>query len=329
MSVTKDTLQDHFVKAVVYSEQLKEIFEEQLMARPFVRWLTDFPEGDMIQIPSIGQGAPPADYVEDTPVTYTDLDTGAFQFVINEYLSTGNYITEKAKQDSWYGAQVEAMFVPKQARAMEERLEADIFDLQSKQTAANSNTINGVPHRWVGKGTSNGATTLSIEDFSHAKYALKKANAPLTNLVCVVDPSVSVVIETDPNLRDVSFNPQWEGIITSGMTSGFRFIRNIYGWDVYESNFLSEISAETINGRALDVAATDSATGTGRANMFMTMAPGAEPFVGAWRQMPKVDAEFNKDFQRTEYVTTARYGLDLFRPESLVVVLSADNTVAV
>ena len=328
MTVKAD-LQDHFVKAIVYSEQIKEIFEEQLMARPFVRWMTDFPEGDMIQIPSIGSGAPPTDYVEDTPVGYSDLDTGAFQFVINKYKQTGNYITKKAKQDSWYGDQLESMFVPKQARAFEEQLEGDIFDLQGLQTASNPNSINGVPHRWVGKGTNNGVTTLSIEDFAHAKYALKKALVPLTNLVAVVDPSVAVVLETDPNLRDVSFNPMWEGIITSGMTTGFRFIRNIYGWDVYESNFLAEIAAETISARALDVAATDSAAGTGRANMFMSMAPEAVPFVGAWRQLPEVDFEYNKDFQRYEYVTTARYGLGLYRPESLVVVLSADNAVAV
>ena len=38
--------------------------------------------------------------------------------------------------------------------------------------------------------------------------------------------------------------------------------------------------------------------------------------------MPMVDAEFNKDKQREEFVTTARYGLDLFRPENLVTVLT-------
>jgi hypothetical protein len=38
--------------------------------------------------------------------------------------------------------------------------------------------------------------------------------------------------------------------------------------------------------------------------------------------MPEVDTEYNKDFQRTEFVTTARYGVKLYRPENLVVVLS-------
>lgn len=323
----KASLQDHFVKAIVYSEQIKEILEDQLMARPFVRWLTEFPEGDVLQIPSIGQGTV-QNYVEDTPAQYTDLDTGAFQFVISEYLQSGNYITKKALQDSWYGAQIEAMFVPKQARAIEERLEADIFDLQTKQTASDYNSINGTPHRWVASGTVNGVTSLSLNDFSKAKLSLRKANVPLSNLVAVVDPTQAAVIEQDSNLQDFSNNPQWEGIVTSGFTTGMRFVRNIYGFDVYESNFLSEVSAETINGRALDTTATDSSAGVGKANLFFSMDATVTPFIGAWRQEPEVDFEYNKDFQRFEYLTTCRYGLDLYRPENFVVVLSADNTIA-
>ena len=43
--------------------------------------------------------------------------------------------------------------------------------------------------------------------------------------------------------------------------------------------------------------------------------------------MPNVDSEYNKDFQRDEYVTTARYGVKLFRPENLVTVLSDPSVV--
>ena len=57
--------------------------------------------------------------------------------------------------------------------------------------------------------------------------------------------------------------------------------------------------------------------------MFFSADQTVLPFVGAWRQMPKVDTEYNKDYQRTEFVTTARYGLKLFRPENLATVLTA------
>ena len=62
--------------------------------------------------------------------------------------------------------------------------------------------------------------------------------------------------------------------------------------------------------------------------MFPSHDPsGVLPFVGAWRQMPTVESEYNKDRQREEYLTTARYGLKLFRPENLVVVGSDTDQV--
>jgi hypothetical protein len=70
-------------------------------------------------------------------------------------------------------------------------------------------------------------------------------------------------------------------------------------------------------------------TAAGVANIFMAAA-GKDllPFMGAWRQMPKVDTDYNKDYQREEYLTTARYGLKVYRPENLVVVLSDTDIVA-
>jgi len=55
-------------------------------------------------------------------------------------------------------------------------------------------------------------------------------------------------------------------------------------------------------------------------NMFFSAAGDAVPLVGAWRQLPTVDSEFNKDLQRDEYLTTARYGVKLYRPENLVTI---------
>jgi hypothetical protein len=49
--------------------------------------------------------------------------------------------------------------------------------------------------------------------------------------------------------------------------------------------------------------------------------------VGSVRQAPRVDSEFNKDFQREEYVTTCRYGLKLYRPENVVVVVTDTDQV--
>lgn len=302
------------IRSELWSSQLKEILEEELMASRYVRLLTEFPDGDLFTIPSIGQ-AETDDYVENEDIKYRAMDTGEFQFQITEYKSSATYITRKMRQDSFYSATLEAQFVPKQARALMESWETDVFKLHDRQALGDANLINGAPHRFVANGA---GQVIAVQDFALAHVALKKANVPMTNLVAIVDPSVEYTLNTLTNLVSVSDNPRWEGIVADGFApTGMRFIKNIYGFDVYTSNFLDGGLTETIGAK--------SVAGTGVANLFFSATPDVLPFVGAWRQMPMVDGEFNKDKQREEYVTTGRYGLDLYRPENLVTVLS-DST---
>lgn len=304
---------DYLIRSEVWSNELKRVLQDELMGQKYIRMLEGFPDGDTFTIPSIGE-LEVQDYVEDTNIQYTSADTGEFQFSITEYLSSATYITNKNKQDSMYMDMIQSEFVPMQLRAIMQRFENDVMDLSSSQTADDTNTINGAYHRFVGAGTNE---TMTNSDFAKAKFALKKANVPLTNLVAIVDPSVAYAIETQTGISDVTYNPMWQGIVESGISDGMRFVRNIYGFDVYESNYLADAN-ETIDG---------TTTASGKANMFFSAAPGVIPFVGAWRQMPKVDSEYNKDKQREEYVTTARYGLKLYRPENLVCVLTDTDQV--
>jgi hypothetical protein len=271
----------------IWSNELKEILRDELMSMGYVNWMTDFPDGTTFTIPSIGT-ADVDDYAEDEAIVYRPMDTGEFQFTITEYLSSGTYITEKAMQDAFYSNQLVSRF----------------------QTAADTNDINGAKHRFVATGSSN---VISVEDFARARYSLKKANVPDTNLVAIVDPSVEYTLNTSTNIVNVSNNPMWEGIVSDGIASGMRFVKNVYGFDVYCSNHLKSNGTETLETVAISGFAN---------NLFFSAAPGVQPIVGAWRQMPKVDSEFNKDFQRTEFVTTARYGLGFYRPENMVVVPS-------
>jgi hypothetical protein len=296
------------VRQEVWSSELKEILKDELMAMTYVNWMTDFPDGNTFTIPSIGTGDVD-DYVEDSAIVYRPLDTGEFQFTITEYLSSGNYITEKAMQDLFYANQLMSRFVPEQERALMVRLEGDILKVAPDgQTAADTNDINGQKHRFVGTGTSN---VISVEDFARARLSLKKANVPDTNLIAIVDPSVEYTLNTQTNLVNISNNPMWEGIVSDGIASGMKFVKNVYGFDVWSSNHLKINGTETLETVAISGFAN---------NMFFSAAPGVQPIVGAWRQMPKVDSEFDMDKQRTKFATTARYGLALFRPENMVIV---------
>lgn len=304
---------EHLIRSEIWSSQLKDILEDELMAVKYVDWLSEFPDGDTFTIPSIGQ-AQVDNYEEDTGVNYRAMDTGEFQFSITEYLSSATYITNKMKQDSYYMSKLVSSFVPKQERAILVRLETDVLGLSASQTADDENTINGAPHRFVASGTNE---VIATEDFAKARYALKKANVPDTNLVAIVDPSVEYALNTLTNLTNVSNNPMWEGIVADGIATGMRFVKNVYGFDVYVSNYLADAN-ETIDGKT---------TTAGKANMFFSASSDVLPFIGAMRQAPSVDSEYNKDFQRDEYVTTARYGIKLYRPENLVCVLSDTDQV--
>jgi hypothetical protein len=314
---------DHLIRSDLWSTQLKELFDDELFALRYIDWMDSFPDGETFHIPSIGQ-AEATDYEEGQAITYSALDTGEFLFQVTEYLQSGHYITNKLKQDSFYMNQLVSSFVPKQHRAIMKRMEVDALRVgPDRQTASDPNEINDAIHRWVGTGVDDSGSSddsISVEDFARARYALQKANVPLTNLVAIVDPSVEFKFNTLSNLTNMVNNPQWEGIVRDGIGTGMQFKVNIYGFDVYVSQNLKQGITETVGG------GTYGAVSNGVANLFFSAAPDAIPFVGAVRQAPKVDSKYNMDLQREEYATTTRYGLDLYRPENMVVVLT-DNTV--
>lgn len=312
---------EHLIRANIWSAQLKEVLLDELFATKYVDMITDFPDGDTLNIPSIGQ-AEVRDYVENAAIPFTGMDTGNFTFTINRYKSSATYVTEKMKQDSYVMSRVIASFVPKQHRALAKEMEVEVLALApNSQTPTDNTLINGAAHRRIASGTNQ---TLSVQDFSKAKYALQLANVPMTNLIAIVDPSVIVAIEGLTNIVTVDSNPRWEGIVASGMSTGTQFIRNIMGFDVYTSQNLKKVTAgETIASGQGAGTVNSSAV----ANIFFSATQDVLPFIGCLRQPPKVDSDYNMLRQREEYVTTARYGYKVYRPENQVVILSATDQV--
>ena len=304
----------------IWSTELKEILRDEMMAQRYVRMLEGFPDGDTFHIPSIGQ-AQVDNYAEDTAVTYRPLDTGEFTFSVDKYLSSATYMTKKAEQDIFYANELMSRFVPEQERAIMDHFESTTMAAAEAGVSANSaEAIDGIAHRIAG----GNAGKIELADFAYARYALKKANVPDQMMVAVVDPSVEFILNTLSNLVSVSNNPRFEGIVREGIASGMRFVANVYGFDVYTSNYLADATDNALNERDGQTAADFSST-AGKVNLFFSASPTVNPFVGAWRQMPEVDYEYNKDFQRHEFVTTARYGVKLYRPENMVRIVSNPN----
>ena len=308
---------EHLVRSEIWSAELKDVLQEMLIGTKYVRFLEGFGDGNQFTIPSVGE-LPIREADENSPVTYDSVDTGEFTFVIDKYPESATFITDRAKQDSFYYNQLLGMIPGKMRRALDENLETNVMALANTQTVNDANSINGAAHRFIASGTSN--TTLALDDFAKAKFALDKASAYGAR-VAIIDPSQEYVLNTLTNLVQVQNNPQFEGIITSGMTAtgSMRFIRNIYGFDVYVSNFLATPTDTAINADARGSISTPTAP---KSNIFMSVGGDLTPFVGAWRQMPRVEYERNKNMRRDEYVLNARYGLKLYRPECLVSIIS-------
>ena len=317
MAGFQDTTNQNLVRTTLWSRQIKELLLDELNAMKFVRIINDFPDGYVLNIPSIGE-AETADFVEGQAVKYNAMDTGNFQFSFDQYKYSANAISEKFKRDSYYSSDVIAAFVPRQHRSLMEAVETRILaQANAGQTASSTNTINNAYHRYVGGGSSH---QMVFADLAAAHYALTKANVPLVNLVGIVDPSVAYTFQTQANTVNLlSPMPMWESVIKEGAVSGFKFRFNLYGFDIYVSNYLPRGISETVNS----VAVTN-----GVANYFFSAAPGDTlPWIGGFRQMPTVYSEFNKDLQQEEYMTISEYGFKLYRPENMVTILT-DTTVA-
>ncbi len=284
----------------------------------FVRTITDFPDGTTLNMPRMGQ-AEVSDYAEGQAIKYNKFDTGNYQFTVDQYKYSANSFSEKFKRDSFYANDVIAAFLPRQHRALAVGIETRILAVaNSGQTASNLNTINGANHRWVGSGTNE---TISLKDFALAQNSLRSANVPMTNLTAIVHPSVIYTLQTQANLLNLlTPNQKWQNMVSNNTPTGMKFEMNVYGFDVYSSNYLPTAIAETIDGKSTTV---------GAANYFFHAATDdTSPWVGAITQMPTVHSEFNKDSQETEYLTITEYGFKGdFRPENLVTILTDTDQV--
>lgn len=312
---------DLLTRTELWSSTLKETLKDKLMGMGYVDMLTEFPDGNTFTIPSIGE--PQVDeFDEFGEIQFRPRDTGEFQFTIDTYLSSGESITEKAMQDAYYADRLLALYAPDQERKILEKFETDMFAKPNAAASANSNEIiNGTLHRFAG----GNAKAIEVADFAYARYSLLKANVPMTNLVAIVDPSVEYTINTLTNLTNVSDNPRWEGIIESGIgggDTGMSFVRNIYGFDVYTSNYLPDVTDNDLHERD-NSTGQDFSSSNGKANYFFSAVGGdLLPWKAAWRQEPKIEYEYDMKTQKHYWATTARYGVAFYRPENMVTIVT-------
>jgi len=309
--------QSPLIKAQVYSEFMLEQLHAGFLPDSLHRNVGDFGDGDTLYVPVLGETVL-REYTEDTGVQMDAVDSGQVTLTITEYVSAGSYVTDKLKDDAYKAAALEASIPREHLRIIKERWETDLLAQVNQQTAASPNTINGVSHRWV---ADNGTTVgvLSLEDFLYAKFALDEANAPEEGRLFIVPPIAEASINKAIAGQAYTNNPQFEGIYTSGIGKSMRFIRGIFGFDVYVSTRVPEkLTSEQIVGgpEGDNTLATSRVCIAGCFSDDMTT-----PFMGALRRAPSTEGFRNTTFKRDEYTSTARWGFGVQRFDTLCGIL--------
>ena len=233
---------------------------------------------------------------------------------ITDYVGDAWYVTDELRED---GSQVEALMAGRSSestRAIQETFESRFLaKCNSLQTNANANAINGFAHRIASAATNN---VLQLSDLIKMKLAFDKANVPTSGRIAIVDPVTAATLDGLVSIgKDVT--PFAQRILENGFDRDHQFLMNLYGWNIISSNRLPK-------GNFSD--GTTSVTGA-VANVFMCIADdNTKPIMAAWRRMPRVEGERNKDLRRDEFVTSARWGFGGQRKDTLgIYITSATN----
>ena len=311
MQVTSNS--QAFIEAEQYSSFILNNLHDGLLPQTFYRDVSDFGSGTTLHIKTVGS-VTIQEAAEDTPLVYNPIESGEVSLQITNYVGDAWYVTDDLRED---GSQIEQLMAARSVestRALQETFESRFLSVcNAAQTNANANTVNGFAHRIASAETNN---VFALKHLIAMRLAFDKANVPDSGRVFICDPVVEATLNGLVTItHDVS--PFGEMILKEGMARGQRFVMQLFGWDIITSNRLP-------TGTFSD--GTTSVTG-GVANIFMcVLDDNTKPIMAAWRRMPKVEGERNKDRARDEFVTRCRWGMGPQRVDTLgVLITSASN----
>lgn len=312
MSSQNTTNSTAFIEAQQYSQFILRNMEFGQLPTTMYRNVSDFGMGTTLNIKSTGV-AQLQEVTEENPLTYNSIDTGNVTLNITDYVGDAWAVTDVLRQD---GNQIEtlmAMRASEATRALNEYFETRFLaTANSAQTASDANDINGFSHRIGATGANQ---TMSEDDLINLALSFDKAGVPRQGRIGIVDPVVAATFQKKVVITSqVDMNPTNQALMEKGFDDNHQFVLQIHGWNLWVSNFLPDVASETVGAVTVT---------TGKANIFMCIADDqTKPIMVAWRQMPKVEGERNKDLQRDEFLTTARFGMGAQRVDSLGVILT-------
>tara|TARA_Y100000310_G_C20578552_1_gene761774 strand:+ start:313 stop:1251 length:939 start_codon:yes stop_codon:yes gene_type:complete len=303
-----------FIEAEQYSSFILLNLHDGLLPDAFYRNVTDFQSGDTLHIKTVGS-VTLQEASEDTPLTYNPIETGEITMQITDYVGDAWYVTDDLRED---GSQIDMLMAERSAessRAIQENFESRFLETaEAGQTDLDPNLINGFAHRIASAETND---IFSLSHLIRMRLAFDKANVPGEGRVFICDPVVEATLNGLVTItHDVT--PFGQKILEQGLARGQRFLMNLYGFDIIQSNRLP-------TGTFGD----GTETVTGVANICMCVLDDqTKPVMAAWRRMPKAEGERNKDRARDEFVVRAKWGFGIQRLDTLGVIITSATAIA-
>ena len=234
---------------------------------------------------------------------------------ITDYVGDAWYVTDDLRED---GNQIDTLMGERSAestRAIQENFETRFLaTAQAGQTNADANVINGFPHRISSTvATSGSENSFALSQLIQVRLAFDKANVPSEGRVFICDPIVEATLNSLVTItHDVT--PFGQKILEQGMARGQRFVMNLYGFDIIQSN---RLPTGTFSDGTTEVSSSV-------ANIAMCVLDDqTKPVMAAWRRMPKSEGERNKDRARDEFVVRAKWGFGMQRVDTLAVIITS------
>lgn len=303
-----------FIEAEQYSDFILMNLHDGLLPETFWRNVSDFGSGTTLHIKTVGS-VTIQEAEEDAPLVYSPIETGEVTMRLTEYKGDAWYVTDDLREDGTNIDMLMAARAAESTRALQEVFETTALKTIGDYYATNTgpNNINGFPHLIVSAAANN---VITLNHLVRMRLAFDKANVPAEGRIAIVDPVVEATLSQYVTLTS-NITPYAAQILERGLARGQRFVTSLYGWDIITSN---RLPVGTFND--------GTTTATGVANIFMSVLDDqTKPIMGAWRRMPKVEGERNKDRARDEWVVRSRYGFGIQRVDTMGVVVTSATSI--
>jgi hypothetical protein len=298
-----------FIDAQIYSKYILDNLEPFLLPEIFWRDVSDFQSGTTLNVKTVGDVVL-QEAAEDVPLIYNPIDTDTITLTITDYVGDAWGVSDDLRQDGSQIDQLMGLRARASTRALAQHHESRFLaKLATIQTNANVNLVNGAPHRWVAGGSGGTNRVMTMDDLSYMQFAFDTADVPQEGRVAIVPPVVALALNNLPNIVNVMNNPMFDGIVTSGFQRNHRFVKNIFGWDIWTSTRLPvKTATEALNASTYGLA-NDTAEIGDVASVFMCVADdNCKPIMHAWRKMPSVEGWRDHELRQDKFQTLSRFG---------------------